>query len=412
MSESENLSIKLFKPAIDAKETSTIIGSHGGSLTTSALDGDHDRHWYRVLRRPQWAMLNIDPIEVEETLARIAASKNPRSHDNLLDTVIGYRPGNWTYEWCKTGMHEQRHAAALTKKGALEEAARSWLQASHYFSIAGYPYLKGDSLAQHASTLSDNAFQTALSHLPIIVKNVSTVLDGKKLEGFLYLPNEDEPHRTVIVTAGFDNLQTDLVELYCDFFAKANIAMLTLDMPSIGRSSYWSLTENTSYLHQAMLKHAVTLPWVDSTRIGMLGVRLGANSVVRAAFLEPANLKSCVSIGGILNEILCNSERLQQISAMHLDSLASRMGKEPSKSLLAQLYALSLKNQGLLSGRSTSVPILALGLSEDSAGSIADNELAARFSKGGKAQTLPSKPLHNGFERLMLAAIEWFDKTL
>ena len=34
----------------------------------------------------------------------------PRSDDALLDTVIGYRRGNWAYEWSQQAMLWQRKA--------------------------------------------------------------------------------------------------------------------------------------------------------------------------------------------------------------------------------------------------------------------------------------------------------------
>ncbi|WP_407332432.1 esterase FrsA [Enterovibrio sp. 27052020O] len=413
--ESENLSVKLFKPTKHAKETSTIVGTANDPLsdTDSVLDGNSHNSWYRVLRRPQWIWQGVEAIEMEETLARIAASDNTRSNDKLLDTVVGYRSGNWPYEWTQTGTSHQKKAQLKEEQGDKKGAFIDWLRASTCFSIAGYPHLKGDPLSQQTEILANKAFHFAMEKSPFKIKSVVTKVDGKSLEGFLYLPHTDEPLPTVIVSGSLDSLQTDLWHLFETYFAPANIAMLTLDMPSVGRSSAWKLTEDSSRLHQAMLHELETVPWVDHHRVGCLGVRFGANAAVRMAFVEQNRIKSCVSVGGILHAMLTDPQRLQHIPPMHLDTIASRMGKDSASfSLLTQLQALSLRHQGLLNGRKTKVPILALGLQGDPVCPESDNQLAALYSYGGKARTLPNKPIHDGYHRIMLEAIEWFTNTL
>lgn len=414
MSDLENLSIKLFKSPKHAKETSCIVNSVENAMGTfhNALDGDSNVHWYRVLRRPQWAWQGLDPIDIEEVLARIAASKNTRTHDCLLDTVVGYRSGNWSYEWVQCAMAHQLKAAAMEKEGGTD-IAKEWLRASTCFSIAGYPYLKGDALSSQAQTLANKAFHTAIEKSTFKVKSIVTKVDGKPLEGFLYLPHTNAPLATVIVSAGFDSLQTDLWPLFETYFAPANIAMLTLDMPSLGKSQHWNLNEDTSRLHQAMLNELPNVPWVDHHRVGCMGVRMGANAAVRLAFLEQNKVKSCVSIGGILHGLLSDANGLKEIPAMYLDTLASRMGKNSAMStLLVLLQVLSLKNQGILSGRKTQVPILALRLENDPLCSDLDDQLAAFYSLGGEAKKMRSKPLHDAYHRIMLETIEWFNRTL
>ncbi|PMN71773.1 esterase FrsA [Enterovibrio norvegicus] len=414
-SDSENLSVKLFKQTKFARETSTIVGSttKAKKESNNAIDGDSDSRWYRVLRRPQWVWQGVDPIDMEETLARIAASDNDRTHDNQLDTVVGYRSGNWAYEWTQSGMRQQRIAQEYDEKGSKEAAANAWLRTSTYFSIAGYPHLKGDTLALQAETLANKAFHSAIDKLPYKVKSVVAKVDGKALEGFLYLPHTDSPLPVVIVSGGLDSLQTDLWRLFETYFAPANIAMLTIDMPSIGRSAHWNLSEDSSRLHQAMLNELASVPWVDHHRVGFLGVRFAANAAVRMAFVEQNRVKSCVSIGGMLHAMLVDIKKLNAAPAMYLDSIASRMGKgSASDSMLTQLQALSLKNQGLLTGRRTKVPVLALNLENDPVCPKTDNQLAALYSHGGKAMTLPNKPIHDGYHRAMLETMKWFAKTL
>ena len=72
-----NLTEKLFTRVKKVLETSEISNSspveeQDSSLAESFIDGALSPHWYRLLRRPTWAWQGADPVEVEQTLARIA----------------------------------------------------------------------------------------------------------------------------------------------------------------------------------------------------------------------------------------------------------------------------------------------------------------------------------------------------
>lgn len=45
-----------------------------------------------------------------------------------------------------------------------------WLNASNFYSIAGYPYLKGDELAEQAVILANRAYKEAVILLPYQLK--------------------------------------------------------------------------------------------------------------------------------------------------------------------------------------------------------------------------------------------------
>lgn len=413
--ESQNLSVTLFAKHKHATETSTLFGAVQQSQQTnySAFDGDSESSWYRMRRRGQWTWQGVDPVEMEAIFSRIASSDNTRSVDALLDTVEGYRAGNWNYEWTAVGMQHQKKAKVLADEGKAEQASEQWLQACTYFGIAAYPHLKGDNLALQAETLAFKAFEKAMSQLPFTVKTVETQLDGKTLKGYLYLPRTDATLPVVILSGSLDSLQTDLWRLFVDYFAPADIAVLTLDMPSVGHSSHWHLNEDTSRLHAAMLDKLADVPWADHHRVGTMGIRFGANPAVRMAFLEPHRIKASASLGGIVHALLTDATRMKKMPPMYLDTLGSRIGRRlPIDTLKTRLQAWSLKNQGLLTGRRTDVPILALSLKDDPVCPESDNQLIARYSRGGKAVILPNTPLHDGYHRALTETVKWFTDML
>ena len=408
---SKNLSETLFQKHKQAKETSALIRYMPSSQ--EVLDNKKQQEgyaWYRNLRRLQWIWQGIDPVEQEEVLAKIASSKHSRTHDEWLDTVMGYHGGNWSYEWTKLGMRHQKRAN--NKQG--EEAASELFSASLCFSIAGYPHLKNDNLSLQAQVLANSAYSEASKLTSYVIKQIEVPYKNKKIIVNLHLPNTDRPHPVIMVSVGLDSLQTDMWRLFRDYLAPRDIAMITIDMPSVGHSSHWPLTEDSSCLHQAVLHELSRLPWVDHQKVGLVGFRFGGNSMIRLSFLEQDKIKACVSLGAPVHDIFTSPTKLKQMPKMYLDVLASRLGKEAVDidSLSGQMLAWSLKVQGFLSSRRTKVPILALGLEGDPISPYSDNQLVALFSEYGKAKQIKSKTISQGYEQSLDLAIKWLEDEL
>ncbi|CAH8199730.1 MULTISPECIES: esterase FrsA [Vibrio] len=408
---SKNLSETLFQKHKQAKETSALIRYMPSSQ--EVLDNKKQQEgyaWYRNLRRLQWIWQGIDPVEQEEVLAKIASSKHSRTHDEWLDTVMGYHGGNWSYEWTKLGMRHQKRA----NNKQSEEAANELFSASLCFSIAGYPHLKNDNLSLQAQVLANSAYSEASKLTSYVIKQIEVPYKNKKIIVNLHLPNTDRPHPVIMVSAGLDSLQTDMWRLFRDYLAPRDIAMITIDMPSVGHSSHWPLTEDSSCLHQAVLHELSRLPWVDHQKVGLVGFRFGGNSMIRLSFLEQDKIKACVSLGAPVHDIFTSPTKLKQMPKMYLDVLASRLGKEAVDidSLSRQMMAWSLKVQGFLSSRRTKVPILALGLEGDPISPYSDNQLVALFSEYGKAKQIKSKTISQGYEQSLDLAIKWLEDEL
>ncbi|MEZ9057779.1 esterase FrsA [Vibrio pelagius] len=408
---SKNLSETLFVKHKQAKETSMLTQYMPSSV--DLLEQRHEQQdsaWYRNLRRMQWVWQGVNPIEQEAVLSRIASSTHSRTTDDWLDTVMGYRSGNWAYEWTKLGMQHQNRAN--DKSG--EEVAEELFSASLCFSIAGYPHLKNDNLATQAQVLANTAYAEAIKHTKLVVKQLEIPYQNRKIKAHLHLSNTDKPQPVVIVSAGLDSLQTDMWRLFRDYLAPKNIAMLTVDMPSIGHSSHWPLTEDSSCLHQAVLNELPNIPWVDHYKVGLFGFRFGGNAMVRLSFLEQQKIKACVALGAPIHDIFVHADRLKQMPKMHLDVLASRLGKGvvDINSLSGQLMAWSLKVQGLLANSKTQVPILALALEGDPVSPPSDNQLVAIYSDYGKAKKIKSKSITQGYEQSLELAIKWLEDEL
>ena len=155
-----NLTETLFKPRFKHPETSTLVRRFNpGTMPAvqSALDGKNVPHWYRMINRLMWIWRGIDPREILDVQARIVMSESERTDGDLYDTVVGYRGGNWIYEWSKQAMLWQQKAS---QEEDATLSGKHWLHAANLYSIAAYPHLKGDELAEQAQALANRVWST------------------------------------------------------------------------------------------------------------------------------------------------------------------------------------------------------------------------------------------------------------
>ncbi|WP_413110820.1 esterase FrsA [Thaumasiovibrio sp. DFM-14] len=414
----ENLCEVLFKPSPTAKETSTIIKVEGAPNYPCHESSDHNegRGFYRVLKRPLWAWEGVDLVEMEAIFSTMSASQNERSDDRLIDTVKGYHSGNWNYEWVQLGMKYQKAAMQAAQQADMskDHVADLWLKASTHYNIAAYPHLSGDELAMQADVLAMQAYREALQLKHHTIKTIEFNYKGKAIQAYLHLPRTDKALPTVIVSGGLDTPHTELWRTYTDYFAPAGIAMVTLDMPSLGHSHNCPLHEDTSVLHMALLDELQSVPWVDQSNIVSFGTRVGANAAIRLSILAAGRIKAGVSLGGTLHDFFSGGTRLDTLPRMYYDVFASRLGKKVTTktSLLGQLTAFSLKQQGLLGRRPTRVPLLGVSLEGDCFCPPSDNQLLAASSLYGKSVILPDSPLNTGYHRCMTTVISWLKQQI
>lgn len=408
-----NLSEKLFKPTFKHPETSTLVKrqrhADSQSPVLAALEGTNHSSWYRMINRLLWIWRGIDAWEIEEVLSRIAASRTDRTDERLLDTVIGYRQGNWIYEWSHQGMAWQQRAMDEPDPAL---AGRHWLRAANFYSVAAYPHLCGDVLAEQAQTLANRAWEEAARRLSYELKALNFAIEGGgSVTGFLHLPQGKGPFPTVLVCGSLDMLQNDTYRLFHDYFAPAGLAMLTIDMPSIGFSSKWTLNQDSSFLHQQVLRGLGAIPWIDPRRVMAFGFRFGANIAVRLAYLESQRLRGVACLGPVVHALLTDPVRQQKAPDMYMDVLASRMGMAQASdaALKVELGCYSLKTQGLL-GRRCPTPMLAGYWDNDPFSPKQEAALIASSSLNGQLLHVKSAPVYRNFHRALLQIRDWLAK--
>ncbi|WP_312581729.1 esterase FrsA [Atlantibacter hermannii] len=406
-----NLSETLFKPRFKHPETSTLVRRvhhTGHPAIQSTLDGKNIPHWYRMINRLMWVWRGIDPREILEVQARIVMSDAERTDPALYDTVKGYRGGNWIYEWSKQAMLWQQKAGQEEDEAT---AGRHWLKASNLYSIAAYPHIKGDELAEQAQALANRAYEEAAQRLPYYIRELEfSVPGGSAVSGFLHQPKGDGPFPTVLMCGGLDALQSDYFNLFERYFAPLGIAMLTLDMPSVGFSSKWKLTQDSSLIHQHVLKSLPNLPWIDHTRVALFGFRFGANVAVRLAYLESPRLRAVACLGPIVHQLLTDTALQDKVPEMYMDVFASRLGMfdAADSAFRTELNRYSLKTQGLL-GRRCPTPMLSGFWKNDPFSPPEESRFITSSSADSKLLEIPFNPVYRNFDKALTEIAGWIN---
>ncbi|HAP83844.1 MAG TPA: esterase FrsA, partial [Enterobacteriaceae bacterium] len=360
------------------------------------------------INRLMWVWRGIDPREILEVQARIVMSDAERTDPALYDTVKGYRGGNWIYEWSKQAMLWQQKAGQEEDEAT---AGRHWLKASNLYSIAAYPHIKGDELAEQAQALANRAYEEAAQRLPYHIRELEfSVPGGSAVSGFLHQPKGDGPFPTVLMCGGLDALQSDYFNLFERYFAPLGIAMLTLDMPSVGFSSKWKLTQDSSLIHQHVLKSLPNLPWIDHTRVALFGFRFGANVAVRLAYLESPRLRAVACLGPIVHQLLTDTALQDKVPEMYMDVFASRLGMfdAADSAFRTELNRYSLKTQGLL-GRRCPTPMLSGFWKNDPFSPPEESRFITSSSADSKLLEIPFNPVYRNFDKALTEIAGWIN---
>lgn len=416
---SKNLSERLFSYKYKVQETSSII--HNSStkkkhiIDNDIMEGNEKEGWYRILKFMQWAWQGVELLECYEILAKIAASKNKRTDECLLDSVIDFHSGNWSYEWIQRGMKHQKQGVIFAKNGENEKAKKSYYTSSQFYSIASYPHLKTDELSIQAQVMAFSSYRKSFEYNDnALLKEFKFKFQKKDITCLLHLPDDTQIHSVAIVSGGIEALQCDFLKMFEEHLAPAGIAMLTIDLPGIGFSSHVKLEQDSSNLHQALVEHIKNVPWIDHDKIALMGIRFGGNISTRLAFLEPKIVKSVVALGPPVASIFGEYENFQKLPPMFLDCIASRMQltNSDAATLFQQCVPFSLVKQGLLFRSKIKTPLLSIGHKNDILCNYKDLQLIANSSSQGEAHIIDKNSIFESYLQSLNYSAEWLTKYL
>ena len=416
----ENLSEKIFKPQYDYPETSSLINrldsSNGSSI--SPLDGEIDSKWYRIINPLLWYWRGLPKLEIEAVLSRIAISTKRHTNDKWLDSVIGYQSGNWIYEFLNQAAMWQAKADNAAQSSLTEESKNSlhqdYLIASEYASIASYPHFKNDELAMYAQTCAYQSYMKALEYSPYSTKHLEFKIENRVIKSILHLPNNSNSGvcPVVLICNGLGNLQIDYYRYFSEYLAPQGFAMLTVDLPTVGYSRNFVLSQNSSQIHQAVIEQLPSVPWVDSNRVIVAGFRFGSHIATRLAYLMPNKIKGLFNFTPFIHQLFVDKALQQNLPNSYKDMLASRLGltSVSNQQLAAELNYFSLKNQGLLT-HSCPVPVMNIIFEDDKLSNLSEAKLI-QSTKQSKIVTIPKTPLQKGLQNAFTQSVKWMESIL
>ncbi|WP_165755965.1 esterase FrsA [Gilliamella apis] len=416
----ENLSEKIFKPQYDYPETSSLINrldsSNGSSI--SPLDGEIDSKWYRIINPLLWYWRGLPKLEIEAVLSRIAISTKRHTNDKWLDSVIGYQSGNWIYEFLNQAAMWQAKADNAAQSSLTEESKNSlhqdYLIASEYASIASYPHFKNDELAMYAQTCAYQSYMKALEYSPYSTKQLEFKIENRVIKSILHLPNNSNSGvcPVVLICNGLGNLQIDYYRYFSEYLAPQGFAMLTVDLPTVGYSRNFVLSQNSSQIHQAVIEQLPSVPWVDSNRVIVAGFRFGSHIATRLAYLMPNKIKGLFNFTPFIHQLFVDKALQQNLPNSYKDMLASRLGltSVSNQQLAAELNYFSLKNQGLLT-HSCPVPVMNIIFEDDKLSNLSEAKLI-QSTKQSKIVTIPKTPLQKGLQNAFTQSVKWMESIL
>lgn len=415
----ENLSEKIFKPQYDYPETSSLINrldsSDGSSI--SPFDGEVDSKWYRIINPILWFWRGLPKLEIEEVLSQIAISTKRHTNEKWLDSVIGYQPGNWIYEFLNQAAKWQAKADSIDQSDLSEEAKNNlhqdYLIASEFASIASYPHFKNDELAMYAQTCAYQSYIKALEFSPYTTKQIEFKVENRSVKTILHLPKDcDGVCPVVLVCNALGNLQIDYYRYFSEYLAPQGFAMLTVDLPTVGFSRNFVLTQNSSQIHQAIIEQLATVPWIDSNRVIVAGFRFGSHIATRLAYLMPNKIKGLFNFTPFVHQIFVDKTLQQNLPNCYKDMLACRLGltSVSNQQLAAELNYFSLKNQGLLT-HSCPVPTMNVIFEDDKLSNLTEAKLI-QSSKQSKIVTIPKTPLQKGLQNALTQSVKWMESIL
>lgn len=415
-----NLSEKLFKPKFNYPETSSLIQrfNHEYVSFQHPLEGKTDASWYRVLNPLIWHQRGLPLLEIDATLAMIAASDKKRSNAQWLDSVIGYQSGNWIYEFASQANQWQQKAESLLAQPMTPEVQQAiheaWLIASQFCSLASYPHFKTDDLATQAQVYGYRAYREALNYSPYGYKEIDFTLDNHTVKGFLHLPTSSVESACPIVFMcnSLANLQIDFYRYFAQYLAPQGIGLLTIDSPGTGLNKTFNLTQNSSDIHQAVLAQLPTIPWIDENRVILAGFRFGSHIATRLSYLAGNRIKGLFCISPMVHQLFVDKTLQSELPIMYKDLVASRLGlvSSSNEQLEAELNYFSLKNQGLL-GRPCSVPIMSIVFEQDPFSPLSEAKLLSS-TRQHKLIHVASSPLQRNLDNAMQQSVDWMKSLI
>ena len=389
--------------------------------TYREVEGNHTERWI-------WGGAN--PTTFEATITRIKAATGERAVPEQYDTITAYGPGNWIYEFVLEGDGAIKRAEARLADGQMEGARDAFLEASAYYQIAKFPYLRDENYEHYEAAYGKamEAYEAAGAFFDAPLEVVEVPFGGGTIRGYLHLTPEsaDQAAPLIVVSGGIDVFKVEAYPMIRQFHAQG-FSVLVTDLPGIGESNFIDAAANQDQVYSGFLDVLADDARIDHDRLGLFATSWGGNAAARIAFREK-RFKGVVAACGPVHESLAAPQWIvdwfpslivDEIPPLRMDVLADRLGvavpvvEEDYGKLSDRSRAFSLREQGLVGdGERETVPLLIINTNDDPFAPPSDMELLADSASQGELHYTGPGGHCGSRESLLEVSIPWLADKL
>lgn len=280
--------------------------------------------WYHPVDPQDWIKWGGNAEVISGVIDRIRNAEGPFRNADQPDTQIPYGPGNWSYEFIQAGTEAMEAAQMATDNTERRDAL---VEAMAYFHVASAPHTSEPSSIA-ALKMAEEAYAAASTLYPGTYERVELSHEGETFAVHLHLPPGDGPFPLLIHSNGSDQSKEMALGYYSDWLLPQGIAMISADMPGMGASRAFDITDGVTdkLLYEAAL-YAKSLPSIDNTKIFAQGSSFGGNLVTRLGLTRPdLELAGVAVLCGVLDSaFLAPPEAYEDLPQFTMDGVRSRL---------------------------------------------------------------------------------------
>ncbi|MDQ6710113.1 MAG: alpha/beta hydrolase [Candidatus Dormibacteraeota bacterium] len=235
-------------------------------------------HW-----RPRFIANGIDVNDFDETVARTTEWKD------------------WGPNWRAVGAVHEALGREAEQRGHTLSATQAYQRAAWCYHLGKFLWFEDPAIHAELRDRSVSVYRKALPHLDPPAERLEIPFEGHAMPGHLRRPADSRRAPLVLLVPGLDSSKEELFAIEEDFLRRG-MATLTIDGPGQSENSvHFPIRPNWESVVTPLLDELERLrPEVDLSRVGLMGISMGAIYGPRAAAHEP-RLKAIVGLAGPYN---------------------------------------------------------------------------------------------------------------
>jgi pimeloyl-ACP methyl ester carboxylesterase len=201
--------------------------------------------------------------------------------------------------WAKLGASLERRAESSAEQYP-DVGINLFMRASMAYGRAQYAFLTSDPRRRGFAQASARCVEAMAELNPTPIERVTAPFEGKQISTLLHLAEVDGPAPVVLLLPGMDMVKEEWTFIAQRHFVPRGIHAIALDGPGQGQSLTEGLTVTTDNYERAasaVIDAIVEHPKIDSDRILLWGVSMGAYWGMRVAAHEPRLKAAATTVG-------------------------------------------------------------------------------------------------------------------